>query len=293
MKGTQMTSRFKGLVAAVGVAGAFAAVPAQGAFLNNWFLDFDGAANPGGLTEITEILDVVGPSVVKTNVPNAMGQFTFTEFGAIRVFGHDGGAAFDPLSIGQIAALFDIAGNGVLSPAGGAVNYTGGAINVFFNPVVEFAGTDGTYGVNDPVTSTLIATFTPITGGGNIDPSGVPNGIQTITAAATFMAAGWFFSPDGSTDLTLSMGAPDPVLCAFATANASVTPAAANLISHQGLGALTQGLRGNSTAPCTGAGNFAISNNGQFRLAVVPEPGTIALLKVALLGLGVVSRRKV
>ena len=39
-------------------------------------------------------------------------------------------------------------------------------------------------------------------------------------------------------------------------------------------------------------GYFFVGNNGQFKLAEVPEPGSLALFGIAMLGAGVVSRKR-
>ena len=283
-----MRKNFKGLVAATALAGAFAAAPAQAAFLENWFLDFDGAG-AAGKTQINEFLDIVGPSVVTTTVPNGGGNFTFSEMGAVNVTQHDGGVPFGAVTANnQIAALFDISGNGTL---GGTINYTGGTISVYHS-AGGFATAAGTYGVNPPG-SQLIATFTPTIGSGLIDPTGIPNGQQTISAAATFLAAGFFFGADGTTDLSTLVGGPTPLLFGFATTNASFVANPNALIATElGDGSVSNCLPGQITATCSGAGEFVISNNGQFRLQVIPEPGTLALLGISLLGLGLAYRRK-
>lgn len=278
-------------VAAMGTA--FAAAPAH-AFLLNWTLDPDGAGGPAGGTLINEFLDIVGPSYVETTVPNMAGQFTFNEFGAVVVQGHDGGApiSFAPNS-GALAALFDISGNATL---GGAVNYTGGTISVYSNVPSTFSSTDGIYGAN---TGTLIGTFSPTTGTGLIDPTGIPNGLQTISAMATFLAPGYFF--DGATDLSTLTGS--GLVFGFATTNASyvVQPSAnavSELVGEGGTsGPFTNCLPGQvvgDSAVCTGltgAGSFIISNNGQYRLQV-PEPGSLALVGLSILVLGAFTRRR-
>lgn len=277
-------------VAAMGTA--FAAAPAH-AFLLNWTLDPDGAGGPSGGTLISEFLDIVGPSYVETSVPNMAGQFTFNEFGAVGVAGHDG---FQPIPFaapgGDLAALFDISGNATL---GGAVNYTGGTISVYSNVPATFATSAGTYGAD---TGVLIGTFSPTTGSGLIDPTGIPNGVQTIAAMATFLAPGYFF--DGATDLSTLVGS--GLVFGFATTNASyvVNPSAlvtSELVGGGGTsGPFTNCLPGqvSGQGACTGltgAGSFIISNNGQYRLQV-PEPGSLALVGLSILVLGAFTRRR-
>jgi hypothetical protein len=298
-----MRTKLKALVAAVAIAGAVGANPAKAAFLENWFLDYNGGGN--SLTKISEFLDIVGPSIVSTSVPVA-GAFTFTEKGAVSVPSHDGTKFFPEIATHQIAALFDLAGSATL---GGTITYTSGTINVWSTPaplLSTFGGTGGTFGVNDAgLGATLIATFTPVTGSGNLDATGIPNGTQTIAAEATFMAAGYFFAPDGTTDLSTLVALPDPIIFGFATTNASRTlNPDPNVISEldptplsfdnclPGESIFGAPVSGAACTGATGAGDFAIGNNGQFRLITVPEPGVVALLGIALLGLGITSRRK-
>lgn len=276
-------------VAAMGTA--FAAAPAH-AFLTNWTLDPDGAGGPTGGTVINEFLDIVGPSYIDTSVPNIAGQFTFNEFGAVKVQGHDGGAAIPFVGGGTLAALFQISGNATL---GGAINYTGGTISVYSTSPDVFATAAGIYGAD---TGPLIGTFTPTTGSGNIDVAGIPNGTQTISAMATFLAPGYFF--DGATDLSTLVGS--GLVFGFATTNASfvATPSAlavSELVGQGGTsGPFTNCLPGQVSGQgnCTGldgSGSFIISNNGQYRLQV-PEPGSLALVGLSILVLGAFTRRR-
>lgn len=283
----------KKLLAGVAVSAAFAAAPAH-AFLENWYIDADGAG-AGGRDLISEYLDLNGPSYVATTVPVA-GGFAFTEFGAVSSGGHDGFTPYTNTNA-QLSALFTINGVGNL---GGAVSYLGGTINVYSNAPGSFgtaAGSVGTiYGANG---GTLIGTFQPIIGGGAIDPTGIPNGIQTISAAASFLAPGYWFHPDGVTDLSTLVGGPTPTVFGFATTNASrVANASALVISEiVGEGAGVAGytnpgcLPGQLTGGCTGAGSFVISNNGQYRLQI-PEPSGVALGGLALVLAGLFARRR-
>jgi hypothetical protein len=282
---------FKKTLMAAALLGASVTGVANAAILQNWYFDPDGAGSSAKAV-INEYFDIAGPSYVKTSVPSG-GNFSFDEWGAARVTGADSGIGLDAfLSTGEITATFTITGNGTL---GGNVFYTGGSINVYSQAgSKDWSSTTGAtdfYGANNGV---LIGTFTPVTGGGLIDASGIPNGLQTISAQASFLRAGYWFGTDGTTDLSTKVST--GLLFGFATTNASrVTNPAAGVVSEivNGMGGdptFTNCLPGQVGGSCTGAGEFVISNNGQFRL--VPEPAGIALLGVAFAAAGFASRRR-
>jgi hypothetical protein len=284
----------KKLLAATAVAGILVAAPAQ-AFLLDWKFNPNGTGFGAAVT-VNEYMDIVGPSYVNTTTPVA-GAFTFAENGAIVSSTHDGGAAYTGFAGTEITALFNLTGAGTL---GGTVTYNaGGLIDIFSDTTPDFATATAPgiiYGAND---GTAIGSFLILGGGGAIDPTGIPNGQQTIVAQATSLTAGYWFDAAG-TDLSTLVGS--GLVFGFATTNASYVgnPSAAvlsDIVAAQG-GDLTftNCLPGQvaPSVPCTGVtgqGEFVISNNGQFRLNV-PEPGSLALLGLALLGMAGFSRRK-
>jgi len=52
------------------------------------------------------------------------------------------------------------------------------------------------------------------------------------------------------------------------------------------------GCTAGTTYTATPGQNFFVSNNGQFKLAEVPEPGSLALFGIAMLGAGVAARKR-
>jgi hypothetical protein len=281
----------KKLIAAATVTAALAASPAH-AFLEDWFFQPDGTA--ATMTQINEFLDITGPSYVKTTTPDIFGNFTFDEFGALTTTAHDGGDAYAAsfTNTSEITALFTVSGNATLA---GAISYTSGTINVYSQlGTTNFASSTipgFIYGADD---GTLIGTFDVLFGDGQIFPTGIPNGQQTIVARATFLAPGYWIAPDGITSLA---GSPTGDLFGFATTNASrVSNASASIISDiittfaATPGYVNPGCLPGTCAPA-GTGSFVISNNGQFRL--IPEPGSVAITGLALALMGVFARRRV
>jgi hypothetical protein len=287
---------WKKLLTVAALSTAFASVPAHAAFLTNWYFQPDGTA--GTQTLINEYLDIVGPSYVQTTTPVA-GAFTFNEYGAVHSVDHDGGTVYagNFSSTGEITALFSLQGSGTL---GGAITFTGGAINIYSDVGRQDFGTataPGTiYGANN---GTLIGTFDVVFGGGTIDPTGIPNGTETLAARALFLATGYWLGPDGTTDLS-GLAGPTSPLFGFTTTNASRVGSTSDAVKSDIVGAFGGNatytdpgcLPGEITGSCTGDGAFVISNNGQERLTI-PEPGSLALFGLSVFLLGAFARRRV
>jgi hypothetical protein len=177
---------------------------------------------------------------------------------------------------------------------GGAFSFGSGTIRMYQNPVNgQYAGTNGFYGAN---LGNVIAEFDVLAGGGGlVDANGNPttNGQVSVFAQAApgMLDAGYFFNGAGR-DLSTAR------LLSFAFTNANTTGApTSRLVSEvacQFAGFTGPGCGGGTYAN-RAREHFFIGSNGQFKLAEVkevPEPGSLALVGIALLAAGAVSRKR-
>lgn len=272
----------KKLVLAGAVGAAFASGAANAAFLNNWTFDVNGAA-AGGEIVVSEYLDLIGASYVENNFSDAT-NFTFENVGAYLAPTADG---TNPMpAAAQITGIFSGTGTGAL---GGSINFdVGSTFQMFSDPAGGFGTTTAIFGAND---GTLIGDFVLTTGTGVIDPTGLPNGQISLTFRAVDLEAGYFFDQNGTDLSTLVAGT--ELLFGFVTTNASyVDNPTANVLSEIRGELYNQEFGGPAAGTNTPPGDFVLSNNGQYRFSEVPEPGTIALAGLGLLGLGLSRRRK-
>lgn len=253
--------------------------------LNNWIFNPAGTGAAAGQT-VNEYLDINGNALIQL-APTSATTFDFSEHGVFNSVQADSNGNLFPLNYGgkSITATFNAFGTGTF---GGGFTFTGGTISIYSNTYGVYGTTTGIYGADQ---GTLIATFDiMVGGGGNVDASGSPinNGQVSVLAQASApngLKSGYFFGSDG-TDLSTT----DLLSFAFTNANTIAQPTA-NLVSEVG-------CQYAGYAPACGAGYansgtaFFVSNNGQFKLAEVPEPGSLALFGIAMLGAGVISRKR-
>ena len=274
------------LACAAAVAMTFAANANAGVVLNDWVFNPNGSGFAAG-QQIEEYLDINGNAFIQLT-PTGPNSFSFTEHAVFNSVQADGNGQLFPLNYagGNITATFEATGTGNFS---GAFTFTGGTIRMYQNPTNNQYGTAaGYFGAN---LGNLIATFDVIGGGGKVDASGSPvnNGqVSVMTKAdAGSLAPGYFFRGNGN-DLSTE----DIMAFAFTNANTVSKPNTmlVNEVACQFAGFTAAGCTESSYANTPGY--FFVSNNGQFKLNEVPEPGSIALFGIAMLGAGVVSRKR-
>ncbi len=294
----------KRLVAAL-VAASVLPASASAAFLNNWTLDLTGAGNTSGdgVTSVTEYLDIVGTSYINLN-----STFTsFLDYGTFNVVAADGGAStFDNivttsgLAVYELTAIFKLSGSVTLP---GAIDFAPFAAGDYVELWVgntgtgtfDYGTTAATFGANNGI---KIGDFKLAQGSGTVGTTGVPNGQITLILEPTSLTAGYFKDSSGtdlSTFVNVTMG--DGPLFGFVTTNASLVSNVPVTVNNE----IVVGLAGDPSLPdlplVAGTFNsdppdrFVVGNNGQYRWSV-PEPATIGLLGMGLMGMGAALRRR-
>lgn len=261
--------------------------------LNGWVFNPIGGGFDSG-QEINEYLDVNGNAFINLN-PTGPNSFTFTEHAVFNIKQADSnGQDFDDnYAGGNISAIFEATGTGTF---GGSFAFTGGTIRMYQNATNQYGGTEGIYGAD---LGNLIASFNVLArGGGMVDGNGDPtdNGQVSVFAQADAgsLAPGYFFRANGD-DLS------EEAILSFAFTNANTignpTARLVEEVACQFAGFTGTGCPSNGDAYANVPGDyFFISSNGQFKLsevdAEVPEPGSLALFGIAMLGAGVVARKR-
>jgi hypothetical protein len=277
----------KKLACAAAVAMTVAGGANAATVLNDWVFNPTGGGFAGG-QQVNEYLDVNGNAFIQIN-PTGGSSFSFAEHAVFNISQADSNGQLFPVNFpgGNITATFEATGTGNFS---GAFTFAGGTIRMYQNPTNgQYATSAGIYGAN---LGNEIAEFTVIAGGGGlVDASGSPtnNGQVTVfaKAGAGSLDSGYFFRENGQDLSTESIMA-----FAFTNANTLAEPTDTLVDEVACQYALFTGNGCNGQAYANTPGYFFVGNNGQFKLAEVPEPGSLALFGIAMLGAGVVSRKR-
>jgi hypothetical protein len=260
-----------------------------GAVLNNWVFNPNGGGYTAG-QQVKEYLDVNGNAFIQLT-PTGASSFSFVEHAVFNIVQADSNGQLFPLNYagGNITATFEGTGTGNFN---GTFGFTGGKITIYQNSTNgQYNGTEGIYGAN---LGNVIANFDVLAGGGGrVDASGNPlsNGQVSVFAKATSpggMTPGYFFRSNGK-----DLSGEDILSFAFTNAN-GLTSQDDDLVPElvcQYAGFTGAGCNGTAYTNANGK-YFLLGNNGQFKLAEVPEPGSLALFGIAMLGVGVVSRKR-
>lgn len=282
----------KKLACAAAVAMSMGAAQAA-PVLNDWVFNPTGGGYEDG-QEINEYLDVNGNAFIRLT-PTGESSFSFTEHAVFNISQADSNGILFPIAYpgGNITAVFEATGTGNFS---GAFTFSGGTIRMYQNPTNgQYGGTEGVYGAN---LGNLIASFDVLAGGGGlVDASGSPttNGQVSVFARAEAgaLAPGYFFRDDGG-DLS------EAAIMAFAFTNANTvgdpTERLVDEVACEYAGFTGPGCNGDAYENAPGQ-YFFLSSNGQFKLnetegGEVPEPGSLALFGIAMLGAGIAARRR-
>ncbi len=265
-------------------------------------------SGPGTATSVSDAFNVDGFASI-FNSFTGPGTGTFDEVAVFVVNGID----TIPPAFGnrQLTAVFEASGTVTSTD----FTFTSGTLRMYVDDITTGTAYGNTadlglpspfFGAND---GTEIAEWNLVGGGGALDDNFIPlsNGQITAIFEATNIAAGYFFDANDNDLSAWTTSTASPLLTlGLATVNASLVGVNndPNGVPNQGFAEETDELAG-FTVPTDGSGDyvndldatnfdqvFQIANDGQWRISVVPEPTTMLLFGVGLIGLAGIGRRR-
>lgn len=265
------------------VSGSAGAAPV----LTEWVFSPVGQGFDGGRL-VNEHLDVNGTTFFQLQQTGDR-TVAFRQHAVFNIIQADSDGRLFPVEYrgGNITGIYEAYGAGKL---GGAFSYGGGSLSLYQNPVSgQYASRAGVYGAN---LGNLIGEVRLTPGGGGIlDRGGAPfvNTAIRLGGRIERLHEGYFYSGSGddltgARNLAISLSIGNTFVMSYSD------PLRVSEVACEYAGFTGPGCTGGVYQNVPGEHIF-LSVNGELKLVDVPEPGSLALFGIAMLGAAAVRRR--